>query len=190
MRKLGAAPSAPHAVEVTPDGKAAITSGTTGEVMMFPLDGSAPSTLLPSNGRMATSLQFSPDGKHVLVDRDKGVLHVLSLDPIGYEGSVQMLVELAVACREHQHRGPPTRGAQLGADLQPVAAREHQVQDDRAVLVLGRPPEPVDAVVGHVDGIPLGLEPAADAVGQLDLVLDDQHPHGTWLLSPVVPRSA
>ncbi len=97
MRKLGAAPSAPHAVEVTPDGKAAITSGTTGEVMMFPLDGSAPSTLLPSNGRMATSLQFSPDGKHVLVDRDKGVLHVLSLDgyarsTIGSSGALRTCV--------------------------------------------------------------------------------------------------
>jgi WD40 repeat protein len=80
MRKLGAAPSAPHSVEITPDGKAAITSGTTGEVMKFPLDGSGPTTLLPSNGRMAMALQFSPDGKHVLVDRDKGVLHVLSLD--------------------------------------------------------------------------------------------------------------
>jgi len=80
MRKLGTAPSAPDVVEITPDGKAAITAGTTGEVMVFPFDGSAPTTLLPANGRMAMSLRFSPDGKRVLVDRDKGVLHVLSLE--------------------------------------------------------------------------------------------------------------
>ena len=80
MRKLGTAPTAAEKLEITPDGKAAITAGTTGEVMMWPLDGSAPTTLLPSNGRMARAIKFSPDGTKILIDRDKGVLHVVSLD--------------------------------------------------------------------------------------------------------------
>ncbi|MGE0400919.1 MAG: WD40 repeat domain-containing protein, partial [Kofleriaceae bacterium] len=80
MRKLGTAPSAAEVVEITPDGKAAVTAGTTGEVMLWRLDGSAPTTLLPASGRKAMSIRFSPDGTRILVDRDKGVLHVIALD--------------------------------------------------------------------------------------------------------------
>lgn len=76
---LGTAPSAPEVIELAPDGSAAITAGTLGEVMLWPLAGGAPRTLLPSTGRMAMSLRFSPDGTKVLVDRDKGVVDVVSL---------------------------------------------------------------------------------------------------------------
>ena len=76
---LGTAPSAPEVIEISPDGTAAITAGTLGEVMRWPLAGGPPTTLLPSTGRMAMALRFSPDGTKVLVDRDKGVLDVVPI---------------------------------------------------------------------------------------------------------------
>ncbi|MBA3456283.1 MAG: protein kinase [Deltaproteobacteria bacterium] len=94
---LGTAPSAPEVIELAPDGSAAITAGTLGEVMLWPLDGGAPRTLMPSTGRMAMSLRFSPDGTQALVDRDKGVLEVVALAGgeatyIGVKGALRAVV--------------------------------------------------------------------------------------------------
>ncbi len=80
VRVIGKAPSAPEILELTPDGDAVITGGTLGEVILWPLRGGPPRTLLPSTGRMCVSIRFSADGRRVLVERDKGVLDVTSID--------------------------------------------------------------------------------------------------------------
>ncbi|HEY4176277.1 MAG TPA: protein kinase [Kofleriaceae bacterium] len=99
LTQLGTAPSAPEVLAITPDGSAVITAGTTGEVVSWPLAGGTPTTLVPSSGRMAISLRFSPDGKRVLVDRGKGSLDVVSvtldgtgLAPVGNHDALRTIV--------------------------------------------------------------------------------------------------
>jgi hypothetical protein len=67
----------------------------------------------------------------------------------------------------------------VGTHLEPVALRQHDVEDDRVVSQLRRPPEALLAVVGDVDGEALSLETAQDGFCQSRLVLDDEHPHVT-----------
>ncbi|MDB4960653.1 MAG: protein kinase [Myxococcales bacterium] len=93
---LGTAPSAPEVIEISPDGTAAISAGTLGEVMLWPLAGGPPRTLLPSTGRMAMALRFSPDGTRLLVDRDRGMLDVVPLaggEPsfLGAKGALKLV---------------------------------------------------------------------------------------------------
>ena len=88
------------------------------------------------------------------------------------------LVPLAVLGGEHQDRGPVLLRAQGLADLVAVDPGEHQVEHDRVVLVLPREPQPVGAVVGHVDGEALGLEPDPQGPREPLLVVDDEYAHG------------
>jgi hypothetical protein len=74
--------------------------------------------------------------------------------------------------------GEDPRLAQPPADLEPVDAGEHQVEDDRVVLDRLRLPQALLAVAGEVDGHPLALEAAPEQPGHLRFVLEDQHAHG------------
>jgi WD40 repeat protein len=152
VRKLGTAPSAPDIIEITPDGTAAISAGTTGEVMKFPLDGSAAMTLLPPNGRKGMSLQFSPDGTKVLVDRDKGVLHVLPLD-----GSQKTMIgssstlRTVVAAKDWTKQAVLTAPNAIGAvDKLGAAPRSLGVMT-KAIAWLGLSPRG-DYVIAHDGG--------------------------------------
>src|SRR5262249_13412540 len=81
---------------------------------------------------------------------------------------------------EHDHRGPHLAGAQLPAHFVAAEPGQHDVEDDRvvrAVRRLGGRPEPVDAVVHEVDGEPLGLQPVADRLGEVHLVVDHEYSH-------------
>ena len=40
-------------------------------------------------------------------------------------------------------------------------------------------PEPVGAVVGDIDGVPLRLQPATQSVGKVPVVLNDQDAHAS-----------
>ena len=82
-RELGTAPSALESLALTPDGAAVVTAGTMGEVMLWPLAGGAPRTLLAGTGQVAAGLRFSPDGARVLVEREKGAFEAVSLAPGG-----------------------------------------------------------------------------------------------------------
>ncbi|MFN0250991.1 MAG: protein kinase domain-containing protein [Kofleriaceae bacterium] len=152
VRKLGTAPSAPDIIEMTPDGAAAITAGTTGEVMKFPLDGSAATTLLPPNGRMAMLLQFSPDGTKVLVDRDKGVLHVLALDgtqktTIGSSSTLRTVVAAQDWTKQAVLTAPNAIAAvdKIGGSPRPLVAMT------KAIAWLGLSPRG-DHVIAHDGG--------------------------------------
>ena len=87
------------------------------------------------------------------------------------------LVELAVLGREDEDRRPHAGIAQVGAHLEAVAARQHQVEDDEVVATLERQPTPFQPVGGDLDGEPLGAQPALDGAGDLAVVLDEQHLH-------------
>jgi len=87
------------------------------------------------------------------------------------------VVQVVVHRGEHQDRRPPARLAQPRGHLVAVQARQHHVQDDDVVGVLGRLPQPVDAVVRHVDDIALGRQPPRQGVGRVPLVLDQQQTH-------------
>ncbi len=87
------------------------------------------------------------------------------------------LVHVTVLGGEHQDGGPVAGIAQVGTDLVAVATRQHDVQDDQVEALLGGPPQAIQPVVGHIDGEPLGLEPALDGGRDLAVVLDQQELH-------------
>src|SRR4029453_13937499 len=55
------------------------------------------------------------------------------------------LVVLAILVRQHEDRGPVALGPQRPADLVAVHPGEQDVEDDRAVAALARPPQAVGA---------------------------------------------
>ncbi len=79
VTQLGHAPSAPEVLAMAPDGSVAVTGGTLGEVIAWPLHGGRSRTLIDGGGRMVMTIRFSADGRQVLVDRDSGVLDVVAL---------------------------------------------------------------------------------------------------------------
>ncbi|MGE0545754.1 MAG: serine/threonine-protein kinase [Kofleriaceae bacterium] len=80
VTQLGKAPSPPEVVEISPDGKLAVTGGTLGEVIAWPLDGSPSRTLIEGGSRMVGSLRFSADGRRVLAGGDSSLLESISVD--------------------------------------------------------------------------------------------------------------
>ena len=68
-------------------------------------------------------------------------------------------------------------GAQLPAHGVAVESRQQDVEDDRRVDALGRPPEAVRTGVRDVDVEALGAQAAGDGLGEAWLVVDDQHAH-------------
>jgi hypothetical protein len=91
-----------------------------------------------------------------------------------------------VPCGEHEDGRPAAAVADPAADLEAVHVRQHDVQDDHVVGVLGRGPDRVGASRRDVDGVGLLLEPALEEAGHLQLVLDDQDPHRPRLSSAPV----
>src|SRR5512139_1513953 len=91
------------------------------------------------------------------------------------------LVVLAVLRRQDQDRRPVPPLPEHAADLEPVPAGEHQIQDQQVVAVLGGFPQTVLAVEGHVDGEALGVEPALHRRRDLRVVLDQEDLHGASL---------
>jgi len=77
---IGHAPSAPEALAISPDGNFALTGGTVGEVMAWPIDGGKPRTLV-ARGRMVNAIDFDPAGKKVLVERSSGPDDIVPLGP-------------------------------------------------------------------------------------------------------------
>ena len=73
------------------------------------------------------------------------------------------LVVLAVLGREHQDRCPVAGVAQLLAHLVAVHARQHDVEHDHVVRVLGRHPEAVGAGERDVDAKPSASSPRRTA---------------------------
>ena len=82
-----------------------------------------------------------------------------------------------LASREHEHRSPALRFPEAMTHLEPVHTRQHDVQHDRVVIVLGSEPQPVRAVERHVDRVPLLPETTLEQGRHPGLVLDHQHPH-------------
>ncbi|MGE3542864.1 MAG: WD40 repeat domain-containing serine/threonine protein kinase, partial [Kofleriaceae bacterium] len=80
VKQLGRAPSPPEVVELSPDGRLAITGGTLGEVIAWPLDGSPARTLIEGGSRMVGSIRFSADGERVLAGGDSSMLEIVSVD--------------------------------------------------------------------------------------------------------------
>ena len=87
------------------------------------------------------------------------------------------LVEVAVLGREHQDRGPDAGGPEVGADLEAVAAGQHDVEHDQVEGALGGPPQAVEAVSGDLDAEALGFQAPLDGGGDLGVVLHQQQLH-------------
>ena len=83
-----------------------------------------------------------------------------------------------VARGQEQDRGLHAPAAQPAADLEPVDAGQHDVEDDRVVGGDGDPVERLFAAAGEVDGVALLGQPAAEQAGQPRLVFDHQDAHG------------
>jgi hypothetical protein len=85
-----------------------------------------------------------------------------------------------------QHQDPRRRrpvaallGAERAADLAPPEPGQAEVEADQVVRVDARLDEGLVAGVRDVDGVPLAPQPGRDSVGQVLLVLDDEHAHGS-----------
>ncbi|HSN29817.1 MAG TPA: protein kinase [Kofleriaceae bacterium] len=99
-RQIGKAPSAPEALAISPDGNLVVTGGTVGEVIVWPLRGGPPTTLVKRADRMVNAITFDPTGKKVLIERDRGRDEIVGLDGkdpelVGPEGALKVSVASA-----------------------------------------------------------------------------------------------
>jgi hypothetical protein len=88
-------------------------------------------------------------------------------------------VELAVLRGQHQDGRPVPLLAEGGAQAVAVDPRQHDVEHDRVVRMLASHPEAIGPICGDVGREPLRVQAPAEALGQMLLVLDDQHAHAT-----------
>jgi len=95
----------------------------------------------------------------------------------------------SVTRREEEDRGPALARPQLATDREPIHAREHDVEDDRVVVVFERSGECLVPVVALIDGMAFLLKPSPDGASHLDLVFDQQDMHPHRLQRPVSWRS-
>ncbi|MBV8761530.1 MAG: protein kinase, partial [Deltaproteobacteria bacterium] len=77
--QIGRAPSPPEALAISPDGNIAVTGGTVGEVIAWPIHGGQSKTLV-ERGRMVNAIDFDPSGTKLLVERSSGPDDILTLD--------------------------------------------------------------------------------------------------------------
>ena len=94
------------------------------------------------------------------------------------------VVVLAVLRGEHQDWCPVTGVAELLAYLVAVQARQHDVEHDDVVSVLGRHPEAVGTRSRDVDREPLRLQAPPHGGRHPLLVFDDEHAHAGDSLAP------
>jgi hypothetical protein len=125
--------------------------------------------------------QQRPDPRRDLVERER--LDEVVVGPLVEAGDP---VVDGVARGEHQD---PRRGHLVGrrqggigadppAQVEAVGVGQVEVQAHQVVRGDRQSLHRLGTVVGHVDGVALAPEPPGQRVGQVDLVLDHQQPHG------------
>ncbi len=75
--------------------------------------------------------------------------------------------------REHQDGGVPPLPAQLRGHLKPILLGQHEIQQDRVIVVDMREHGGLVAVLGDIHGVALFAQPHLDEAGDLTVVLDD-----------------
>ena len=111
---------------------------------------------------------------------------------VGADGEADEHVGLLRAGRQHQHRHRPV-ALHAAADLEPVEAREHQIEDHEVGPHALAQRDAGVPVVRDLDDEPLGAQPGGDGGGDHDLVLDhaDQRPvHATECVTAICERAA
>ena len=95
-----------------------------------------------------------------------------------------------VASRQHQHRRPHILVAQSPANVEAVQAGQHHVEDDCVVRRRLRHPQPFFATPCGVGDVAFLAETAYEQLGELRLVLHDQHTHVRIVLAACQPRAS
>ena len=90
-----------------------------------------------------------------------------------------------VTGREYQDRRPHPALAKGPAHLEAGDVGQHQVEHDRVVVDPGRHGQALLAAGGDVRGPSLLRQRAADDARHPNLVLDDQHAHGVYIVPPL-----
>jgi len=91
-------------------------------------------------------------------------------------------ISARVARGQHQHRrGLAGVVAQAATDFDAVQTRQHQVQHDHVVTVLGRQAITVQPILGVVDFEAAPFQVLADHLGNITVVFDHQHQAGGLL---------
>ncbi|MDB4957861.1 MAG: WD-repeat protein [Myxococcales bacterium] len=158
MTIIGHTPSASETVAISPLGDLAITGGTTGEVIAWPLHG-GPARTLVERGRTVTSLSFDPTCTKLIVDRKMGPLQIVDLEGHSTYLGPDVALRVAVAARDWTHVAAlvePNRVAQVAPDGSPGRVL---AQTDRRVEYLSLSPLG-DLVIVH-DGKALWSVPYA-----------------------------
>ncbi|MNW61179.1 hypothetical protein D3C74_392180 [compost metagenome] len=122
-------------------------------------------------GREAAPVEGAEPGDEL------GELERLGQIVVGAEAEPVHTVVEGARCCEHQHRGPGRVGRQAPADLVPVHAGDVPVEQYHVVVVQVDGEERRVAVRGHVGRDRLHGQTCPDGVGQVLLVLHDQHSH-------------
>jgi hypothetical protein len=91
-----------------------------------------------------------------------------------------------VSRREHQHGDVRSGLTQLPAHVEPVDARQHDVEHHRVVLGDGCVVERLLAASRHVDGIRLLPQALGEHLRGTRLIFDQQHPHEADLVQSYV----
>ena len=106
-----------------------------------------------------------------------GELERLGHVVVGAEVEAIDAVGDTVAGGQHQDRRPAAAPAQPCAGVEPVHVGQPQVEHDRVVAGVQRPPDGIRAGAGGIGRIPLLPQPAGDDLAQPGRVFDKQHPH-------------
>ena len=155
---LGEMPSQPEAMALSPDGELAITGGSTGEVIAWPLHGGSQRRLLDGSGRMVEQLHVSPDGRLVLVERESSVPEVVSL--AGGEPAVlgpRTGLHFAVAAKDWSRVAMMTAANEVAIPGDGTAPARLLAHTERAISFLALSPSG-DTVVIH-DGTTIWTVP-------------------------------
>ena len=116
----------------------------------------------------APAAQDRLDARHQLA-RAEGLADVI----VGAEVETDEAVDLLDA-RRHHHDRHVAEAAELAADLEPVAAREHQVQENEIGRVRAHPGHDLESICDAMRLEALGPEVIGLERGELGFVLDDQ----------------
>jgi WD40 repeat protein/serine/threonine protein kinase len=131
-RELGRAPSAPEMLELTHDGRFAVTGGTMGEVIAWPLDGGHERRLV-EGGRKVDRMRFDASGEHLLVIRDLGAPEVITFADgawrqLGSPTTFHVTVAQDDWTKEVAMTGPNQVAARVGDRWKPVGHIDKQIQ--------------------------------------------------------------
>jgi WD40 repeat protein len=125
VREIGHTAGPIEALALSPDGSIAVTGGSMGDVIAWPLTDGSMKKVLTDRGRPVSTIKFHPDGRSVVINRD-GIAEILALDGDVTKLGPESIVRTAVASKDWSKRigkVAPNQVAVLGEEGTRVVAQ-------------------------------------------------------------------